>query len=170
MQHTERTAGEKPRKRSCRCQHKRTDKGKPCPGDWVQKQGKCYKFYIFRFRQKKSEVFFAVDTQLLSSGSPQDFIQNKMHEGVCFWIGLHITDPQKTWTWLDSTPLHPQLCLLFVYDLGKCKTSIDHPLLVALGNFKWSDDCRMEDAYYYVKVHKICLREPQDPKIIRGPI
>lgn len=46
MQHTERTAVQKPRKRSCRCQHKRTNKGIPCPDDWVQKQGKCYKFYM----------------------------------------------------------------------------------------------------------------------------
>ncbi|XP_023605576.1 killer cell lectin-like receptor subfamily F member 1 [Myotis lucifugus] len=39
-----------------------------------------------------------------------DFIQNSIQDGIYFWIGLNITYPQKTWTWLDGTPLNPQLC------------------------------------------------------------
>lgn len=38
-----------------------------------------------------------------------DFIQSKIHDGVYFWIGLNVPDTQKRWTWLDDTPLYPQL-------------------------------------------------------------
>ncbi|XP_064447668.1 killer cell lectin-like receptor subfamily F member 1 isoform X2 [Mirounga angustirostris] len=36
-------------------------------------------------------------------------MQSNIQDGIYFWIGLNITLPQKTWTWLDGTPLHLQL-------------------------------------------------------------
>ncbi|XP_036109123.1 killer cell lectin-like receptor subfamily F member 1 [Molossus molossus] len=83
-----------------------------CPKDWVQEKGKCYNFFktfkswidsqIFCL-QMKAHLLMIQDTVEL------DFIQNSIQDGIYYWIGLNITHPQKTWTWLDGTPLNPQL-------------------------------------------------------------
>ncbi|XP_039730213.1 uncharacterized protein LOC120611706 isoform X2 [Pteropus medius] len=83
-----------------------------CPNDWVQEKGKCYKFF------KNFESW--IDTQkfcsimkshllMIQDKAELDFIQNNIQDGIYFWIALNITYPQKTWTWLDGTPLNPQL-------------------------------------------------------------
>ncbi|XP_021510975.1 killer cell lectin-like receptor subfamily F member 1 isoform X2 [Meriones unguiculatus] len=86
--------------------------GKSCPDDWLQKQGKCYKFYMNFKSWIDSEISCAVKKShllVIQDKAELDFIQSKIHDGVYFWIGLNITEPQKTWTWLDGIPLHPQL-------------------------------------------------------------
>ncbi|XP_051706090.1 killer cell lectin-like receptor subfamily F member 1 isoform X2 [Oryctolagus cuniculus] len=83
-----------------------------CPNDWLQKKGKCYKFFM-NFKSwidsqkscsvKKSHLLMIQDKAEL------DFIQSNIQDGIYFWIGLNVSHPQKTWTWLDGTPLNLQL-------------------------------------------------------------
>uniref|UniRef100_A0AC11EC52 Uncharacterized protein n=2 Tax=Ovis TaxID=9935 RepID=A0AC11EC52_SHEEP len=35
-----------------------------------------------------------------------DFLQSSIQDGIYFWIGLNISHPQNTWSWLDGTPLN----------------------------------------------------------------
>ncbi|XP_027240460.1 killer cell lectin-like receptor subfamily F member 1 [Cricetulus griseus] len=93
-------------------QQDKTSTGKSCPEDWFQKQGKCYKFYMNFKSWIHSEISCAVKKShllVIQDKAELDFIQSKIHDGVYFWIGLNVTDTRKTWTWLDGTPLHPQL-------------------------------------------------------------
>ncbi|XP_040599623.1 killer cell lectin-like receptor subfamily F member 1 [Mesocricetus auratus] len=93
-------------------QQDKTSTGKSCPNDWFQKQGKCYKFYINFKSWIDSEISCAVKKShllVIQDKAELDFIQSKIHDGVYFWIGLNVTYTQKTWTWLDGTPLHPKL-------------------------------------------------------------
>ncbi|XP_027779637.1 killer cell lectin-like receptor subfamily F member 1 isoform X2 [Marmota flaviventris] len=83
-----------------------------CPDDWLHKKGKCYKFFM-NFKSwidsqnscslKKSHLLVIQDKAEL------EFIQSNIQVGNHFWIGLNITYPQKTWTWVDGTPLNLQL-------------------------------------------------------------
>ncbi|XP_016077214.1 PREDICTED: killer cell lectin-like receptor subfamily F member 1 [Miniopterus natalensis] len=85
---------------------------KLCPNDWVQEKGKCYKFFKTFTSWIDSQNFcLGMKSQLLmiQDKAELDFMQNNIQDGIYFWIGLNITHPQKTWTWLDGTPLNPQL-------------------------------------------------------------
>lgn len=93
-------------------QNKINSTAKSCPDDWFQKQGKCYKFYMNFKSWTDSKISCAVNKSrllVIQDKAELDFIQSKIHDGVYFWIGLNVPDTQKTWTWLDGTPLHPQL-------------------------------------------------------------
>ncbi|XP_054574502.1 killer cell lectin-like receptor subfamily F member 1 isoform X1 [Eptesicus fuscus] len=84
-----------------------------CPNDWVQEKGKCYNFFkIFNSWTDSQQFCLRMKSQLLMIQDKAElaFIQNSIQDGIYFWIGLNITYPRKTWTWLDGTPLSPQLC------------------------------------------------------------
>ncbi|XP_045695729.1 killer cell lectin-like receptor subfamily F member 2 [Phyllostomus hastatus] len=83
-----------------------------CPNGWVQENGKCYNFfYTFKswINSQKSCLKMKSHLLMIQDKAELDFIQNNIQDGIYFWIGLNITHPQKTWTWLDGTPLNPQL-------------------------------------------------------------
>uniref|UniRef100_A0A3Q2HYF6 C-type lectin domain-containing protein n=1 Tax=Equus caballus TaxID=9796 RepID=A0A3Q2HYF6_HORSE len=83
-----------------------------CPNDWVQKKGKCYNFFkTFNswIDSQKSCSIMKSHLLMIQDKAELDFIQSNIQDGIYFWIGLNITHPQKTWTWLDGTPLNRQL-------------------------------------------------------------
>ncbi|XP_036924261.1 killer cell lectin-like receptor subfamily F member 1 isoform X2 [Sturnira hondurensis] len=83
-----------------------------CPNGWVQEKGKSYNFfYTFKswIDSQKSCLKMKSHLLMIQDKAELDFIQNSIQDGIYFWIGLNITHPQKTWTWLDGTPLNPQL-------------------------------------------------------------
>ncbi|XP_025735601.1 killer cell lectin-like receptor subfamily F member 2 isoform X3 [Callorhinus ursinus] len=83
-----------------------------CPNNWLQKKGKCYNF-LKSFKSwtdsQKSCLIMKSHLLMIQDKAELDFIQSNIQDGIYFWIGLNITHPQKTWTWLDGTPLNPQL-------------------------------------------------------------
>ncbi|XP_066109255.1 killer cell lectin-like receptor subfamily F member 1 [Saccopteryx bilineata] len=83
-----------------------------CPNDWVQEKGKCYNF-LKTFKSwvdsQKSCLKMKSHLLMIQDKAELDFIQTSIQDGIYFWIGLNITHPQITWTWLDGTPLNPQL-------------------------------------------------------------
>nr|KAF6374168.1 hypothetical protein mPipKuh1_009407 [Pipistrellus kuhlii] len=116
-QNTERSTIQNPRKHPYHCQQKWTCKGGPrlnvCPNNWVQEKGKCYNFFkTFNSWTDSQQFCLRMKSHLLMIQDKAElaFIQNSIQDGIYFWIGLNITYPQKTWTWLDGTPLNPQLC------------------------------------------------------------
>ncbi|XP_053517819.1 killer cell lectin-like receptor subfamily F member 2 isoform X4 [Artibeus jamaicensis] len=83
-----------------------------CPNGWVQEKGKRYNFfYTFKswINSQKSCLKMKSHLLMIQDKAELDFIQNSIQDGIYFWIGLNITHPQKTWTWMDGTPLNPQL-------------------------------------------------------------
>ncbi|CAD7681382.1 unnamed protein product [Nyctereutes procyonoides] len=115
-QNTERSIMQKPRKHPYHCQHKWTCKVKPrlnlWPNNWLQKKGKWYHF-LKTFKSwtdsQKSCLIMKSHLLMIQDKAELDFIQSNIQDGIYFWIGLNITHPQKTWTWLDGTPLNLQL-------------------------------------------------------------
>ncbi|XP_032203105.1 killer cell lectin-like receptor subfamily F member 2 isoform X2 [Mustela erminea] len=83
-----------------------------CPNNWLQKKGKCYNFFK-NFKSwtdsQKSCLIMKSHLLMIQDKAELDFIQNNIQDGIYFWIGLNITHPQKTWTWLGGTPLNLQL-------------------------------------------------------------
>ncbi|XP_059042152.1 killer cell lectin-like receptor subfamily F member 2 isoform X3 [Mustela lutreola] len=83
-----------------------------CPSNWLQKKGKCYNFFK-NFKSwtdsQKSCLIMKSHLLMIQDKAELDFIQNNIQDGIYFWIGLNITHPQKTWTWLGGTPLNLQL-------------------------------------------------------------
>ncbi|XP_070263995.1 killer cell lectin-like receptor subfamily F member 1 isoform X1 [Myotis yumanensis] len=99
--------------RECNTNFTRNPRLNLCPNDWVQEKGKCYNFFkTFNSWADSQQFCLRMKSQLLmiQDKAELDFIQNSIQDGIYFWIGLNITYPQKTWTWLDGTPLNPQLC------------------------------------------------------------
>ncbi|XP_040828169.1 killer cell lectin-like receptor subfamily F member 2 [Ochotona curzoniae] len=83
-----------------------------CPNDWLQKKGKCYKFFM-NFESwidsQKSCLLKKSHLLMIQDKAELDFIQSNIQDGIYFWIGLNVTYPPKAWTWLDGTPLDLQL-------------------------------------------------------------
>ncbi|XP_006875543.1 PREDICTED: killer cell lectin-like receptor subfamily F member 1 [Chrysochloris asiatica] len=85
---------------------------KLCRDDWLQKKGKCYKFYRVFESWISSQKFCSVKRAhllMIQDKAELDFIQRNIQDGIYFWIGLNTTDTSKTWTWLDGNPLNLQL-------------------------------------------------------------
>ncbi|XP_070320088.1 killer cell lectin-like receptor subfamily F member 1 isoform X1 [Odocoileus virginianus] len=83
-----------------------------CPNDWVQKKGKCYNFFKTYQSWIDSQKFCSTMKShllVIQDKAELDFLQSNIQDGIYFWIGLNISNPQKTWTWLDGTPLNLQL-------------------------------------------------------------
>ncbi|XP_019569042.2 killer cell lectin-like receptor subfamily F member 2 [Rhinolophus sinicus] len=83
-----------------------------CHNDWVQKKGKFYKFFeTFKswIDSQKSCSIMKSHLLMIQDKAELDFVQNRIQDRIYYWIALNITYPQKTWTWLDGTPLNPQL-------------------------------------------------------------
>nr|XP_023404864.1 killer cell lectin-like receptor subfamily F member 1 isoform X1 [Loxodonta africana]XP_023404865.1 killer cell lectin-like receptor subfamily F member 1 isoform X1 [Loxodonta africana] len=83
-----------------------------CPNDWLQKNGKCYKFFKNFESWINSQEFCLVKKShllMIQDKAELDFIQSNRQDGIYFWIGLNIAYPPKTWTWLDGNPLNLQL-------------------------------------------------------------
>ncbi|XP_034501120.1 C-type mannose receptor 2-like isoform X3 [Ailuropoda melanoleuca] len=83
-----------------------------CPNNWLQKKGKCYNF-LKTFKSwtdsQKSCLKMKSHLLIIQDKAELDFIQSNIQDRIYFWIGLNITHPQKTWIWLDGTPLDLQL-------------------------------------------------------------
>ncbi|XP_054446929.1 LOW QUALITY PROTEIN: killer cell lectin-like receptor subfamily F member 1 [Pteronotus mesoamericanus] len=83
-----------------------------CPNGWLQEKGKCYNFF-YTFKSWINSQKFCLKMKscllIIQDKAELDFMQNSAQDGIYFWIGLNITHLQKTWTWLDGTPLNPQL-------------------------------------------------------------
>ncbi|KAM5254734.1 killer cell lectin-like receptor subfamily F member 1 isoform 2-T2 [Hipposideros larvatus] len=83
-----------------------------CRNDWVQMKEKFYKFFeTFKSWLESQKSCSIMKSQLLmiQDEAELDFVQNRIQDGVYYWIALNITHPRKTWAWLDGTPLNPQL-------------------------------------------------------------
>ncbi|XP_075409470.1 killer cell lectin-like receptor subfamily F member 1 [Tenrec ecaudatus] len=83
-----------------------------CSAEWVKYQEKYYWFsnelknWSNSYKHclgKKSQLLIIQD-QL-----EMDFIQKYMMQPNYVWIGLHITTPKKSWTWVDGSPLDQKL-------------------------------------------------------------
>ncbi|XP_019486098.1 PREDICTED: killer cell lectin-like receptor subfamily F member 1, partial [Hipposideros armiger] len=116
VQNTERSMKQKPTKHPYHCQHKWTCKANSrlnlCRNDWVQMKEKFYKFFeTFKswIESQKSCSIMKSHLLMIQDEAELDFVQNRIQDGVYYWIALNITHPQKTWAWLDGTPLNPQL-------------------------------------------------------------
>ncbi|XP_010856894.1 PREDICTED: killer cell lectin-like receptor subfamily F member 2 isoform X3 [Bison bison bison] len=83
-----------------------------CPNGWVQKKGKCYNFFKnYQSWIDSQKLCSTMKSHLLviQDKAELDFLQSSIQDGIYFWIGLNISYPQNTWTWLDGTPLNLQL-------------------------------------------------------------
>nr|XP_020758849.1 killer cell lectin-like receptor subfamily F member 1 [Odocoileus virginianus texanus] len=102
-----------------------------CPNDWVQKKGKCYNFFKTYQSWIDSQKFCSTMKShllVIQDKAELDFLQSNIQDGIYFWIGLNISNPQKMWTWLDGTPLNLQLetsrrmaCMDYNSDLSMMK-------------------------------------------------
>ncbi|KAJ1062267.1 hypothetical protein K5549_012748 [Capra hircus] len=80
-----------------------------CPNGWVQKKGKCCNFFKTYQSWIDSQKFFSTMKShllVIQDKAELDFLQSSIQDGIYFWIGLNISHPQNTWTWLDGTPLN----------------------------------------------------------------
>ncbi|XP_069347050.1 killer cell lectin-like receptor subfamily F member 2 isoform X1 [Eulemur rufifrons] len=83
-----------------------------CPSEWLKYQGKCYWFstemktwsdsYVYCL-ERKSHLLIIQDQ------SEMAFIQKNLKQSNYLWIGLNVTSMNKTWTWVDGSPLDPKM-------------------------------------------------------------
>ncbi|XP_067423681.1 killer cell lectin-like receptor subfamily F member 1 [Emydura macquarii macquarii] len=83
---------------------------KLCPRDWQLHGDKCY--WLSKERKawtrsrddcsRKSSRMLVIQTQ-----EEMDFIQDVTRGESYIWIGLKVTPPGGTWTWVDGSPLDP---------------------------------------------------------------
>ncbi|CAM4657352.1 unnamed protein product [Caretta caretta] len=82
---------------------------KLCPRHWVPHRDRCYRLseenqYWSRGRddcaRRGSHLLVIQDQEEL------EFIQNIIPDQSQVWIGLNITSPGRTWTWVDGSPFN----------------------------------------------------------------
>ncbi|XP_067394294.1 killer cell lectin-like receptor subfamily F member 1 [Emydura macquarii macquarii] len=83
---------------------------KLCPRDWQLYGDNCY--WLSKERKawtgshedcsQKSSHMLVIQTQ-----EEMDFIQDVIRGESYVWIGLNMTPPRGTWTWVDGSPLDP---------------------------------------------------------------
>uniref|UniRef100_A0AC11ERV2 Uncharacterized protein n=1 Tax=Ovis aries TaxID=9940 RepID=A0AC11ERV2_SHEEP len=79
------------------------------PNGWVQKKGKCCNFFKTYQSWIDSQKFCSTMKShllVIQDKAELDFLQSSIQDGIYFWIGLNISHPQNTWSWLDGTPLN----------------------------------------------------------------
>ncbi|XP_069441870.1 killer cell lectin-like receptor subfamily F member 2 isoform X2 [Ovis canadensis] len=113
IQNTEESMMQKPRKHPYHCQSMWTCQGNPSqilrPNGWVQKKGKCCNFFKTYQSWIDSQKFCSTMKShllVIQDKAELDFLQSSIQDGIYFWIGLNISHPQNTWSWLDGTPLN----------------------------------------------------------------
>nr|XP_010335693.1 killer cell lectin-like receptor subfamily F member 1 isoform X2 [Saimiri boliviensis boliviensis] len=83
-----------------------------CPSEWLKYQGKCYWFsnemkswsdsYVYCL-ERKSHLLIIQDQLEMA------FIQKNLRQSNYVWIGLNFTSLKMTWTWVDGSPVDPEI-------------------------------------------------------------
>ncbi|XP_017400879.1 killer cell lectin-like receptor subfamily F member 1 [Cebus imitator] len=83
-----------------------------CPSEWLKYQGKCYWFsnemkswsdsYVYCL-ERKSHLLIIQDQLEMA------FIQKNLRQSNHVWIGLNFTSLKMTWTWVDGSPVDPEI-------------------------------------------------------------
>ncbi|XP_029436646.1 killer cell lectin-like receptor subfamily F member 1 isoform X2 [Rhinatrema bivittatum] len=109
----------------------------PCPMDWLWHKGKCYYFSrdTGRSWSRSREDCAKRDSQLLviQDQEEKDFIHHQAGDRY-HWIGLHISSPGRSWTWVDGSPISEKLVSVSE-SMGQ-----DRCMALGYGRF-YSDSC-----------------------------
>ncbi|XP_032127773.1 killer cell lectin-like receptor subfamily F member 1 isoform X2 [Sapajus apella] len=94
------------------CILRSTDQTVLCPSEWLKYQGKCYWFsnemkswsdsYVYCL-ERKSHLLIIQDQPEMA------FIQKNLRQSNYVWIGLNFTSLKMTWTWVDGSPVDPEM-------------------------------------------------------------
>ncbi|KAF7235016.1 Killer cell lectin-like receptor subfamily F member 1, partial [Varanus komodoensis] len=88
---------------------------KLCPTNWAEQKGKCYWFskdkknWMLSYRDCSRKV---AQMLVFQDREEMEFIHSILQEKYPVWIGVNITSPRKTWTWVDGSALNQTLISL----------------------------------------------------------
>ncbi|KAM6216266.1 killer cell lectin-like receptor subfamily F member 1 [Rhynchocyon petersi] len=83
-----------------------------CQSEWLKYQEKCY-WFSNELKNWNDSYEYCLDRKshllIIQDQLEMTFIQKNIRQSNYVWIGLTLTSLNKTWTWVDGTPLDPDL-------------------------------------------------------------
>ncbi|XP_057559148.1 killer cell lectin-like receptor subfamily F member 1 isoform X1 [Hippopotamus amphibius kiboko] len=106
------TRGDISKKNAGHCVSKATDHQGMCPSEWLKYQEKCY-WFSNEMKSWSDSYGYCLGRKshllIIQDQLEMAFIQKTLKQSNYVWIGLNFTSLERTWTWVDGSPLDSKI-------------------------------------------------------------